>query len=83
MEFFERRVRYVSCSSGGTGGFLHVGAVAALRCFLGPVGYERWRAGLAGVAGCSAGCLVVLAVLLDVAMDDLERSFPLRSSWLG
>lgn len=74
--FFERRVRYVSFSSGGTCGFLHVGAVAALRSALGPRGYAGWRAGLTGVAGCSAGCFAALAILLDVDADDVERAFP-------
>ena len=79
MSFIERCVRYVSCSSGGTGGFLHVGAVSALRYFLGPQGYDRWRTGLMGVSGCSAGCFVALAILLDVSMEDLEHSLPLRT----
>ena len=76
--YLETCVRYVSCSSGGTQGFIHIGAVSALQTILGPEAYARWRHSLRGVAGCSSGCLMALAILLDVSLEDLHRSFPLH-----
>jgi len=79
MSYFTTRVRYVSCSSGGTQGYLQVGAFAALETYLGPDAFAQWRYSLKGVSGCSAGCFTALAIILGVSMDQLQDSFPLAN----
>lgn len=79
MSYFSTRVRYISCSSGGTQGFLQVGAIAALETYMGTDAFAKWRSSLKGIAGCSAGCFTALALLLGVTMDQLQDSFPLAN----
>jgi hypothetical protein len=79
MSYFATHARYISCSSGGTQGFLQVGAIAALETYMGVDAFVRWRSSLKGVSGCSAGCFTALAILLGVSMDQLQDSFPLTN----
>lgn len=79
MNFFTTCVRYISCSSGGTKGFLQVGAIAALETYMGSDAFARWRSSLKGVSGCSAGCFTALAILLGVTTDQLQDSIPLTN----
>lgn len=79
MNYFTTRVRYISCSSGGTQGFLQVGAIAALETYMGSDAFAQWRSSLKGVSGCSAGCFVALSILLGVSMEQLQDSFPLTN----
>lgn len=79
MSYFGTRVRYISCSSGGTQGFLQVGAIAALEIYMGTDAFAKWRSSLEGIAGCSAGCFTALSILLGVTMDQLQDSFPLAN----
>lgn len=76
MSYFSNCVRYVSCSSGGTQGFLQLGAIAALETYMGSSAFSTWRSSLKGVSGCSAGCFTALAILLGVTMDQLQGAFP-------
>ena len=79
MDFFMHCVPYVSFSSGGTQGYLHIGAVTALSRAMGQTAYEQWRASIRGVAGCSAGCFMALAMVLNVSMDEMHNSFPFKN----
>lgn len=61
------RYQYVSFSSAGTRGVAYGGVLDAVEEVLGEARYQSWRAGIRGVAGCSAGavCSLMLAVGLS------------------
>ena len=62
---FLERTQYVSFASAGTLGVLYDGAINAMEDVL-QDRYARWKAGVRGVAGCSAGAIAALLFLLDV-----------------
>lgn len=67
------KTRYLSVESGGTRGFLYMGALDALeRWMLSTTGvsYEEWRQGLLGVSGTSAGAIAALVVALGLSCED-------------
>lgn len=79
MNYLTSCARYVSCSSGGTQGYLQVGAIAALETYMRSDAFAQWRLSLRGVCGCSAGCFIALGLLLGVTVDQLQSSFPLAN----
>ena len=71
--------RYLSISSAGTDGNLLFGMIDALERHLPE--YGRWRENLCGVAGCSAGCIAALAIVLGLsreARSELYDCFDVR-----
>lgn len=56
---------YLSFSSAGTKGVAYVGVLDAFEDHLGE-GYDDWRAGIRGVAGCSSGSIVGLMFVLGL-----------------
>lgn len=79
MSYVTKCVRYISFSSGGTQGYLQVGAISALETYMGTDAFAQWRSSLKGVSGCSAGCFSALAIILGVTMEQLQDSFPLEN----
>lgn len=62
-------LRYVSFSSAGTQGFLFQGAVTAIERSMG----SAWMDALEGVAGCSAGTIAMLMLVLKLPRATRER----------
>lgn len=84
MDFYLQCVKYVSFSSGGTNGYLYVGALNAFKHYLGNR-YHKWVSSLSGVSGCSSGSLAALSLALNVninkidfGMDDMVSSANFR-----
>ena len=84
MDFYVQCVKYVSFSSGGTNGYLYVGALNALKQYMGNR-YQEWTSSLLGISGCSSGSLAALALALNVninkidfGMDDMVSSANFR-----
>ena len=66
-----RDAKYLSFSSAGTLGNAYFGLVDALQKHM--PDYEEWRSELKGVAGCSAGCLCALLVVLGLNKTQRDR----------
>lgn len=72
--------RFVSIASAGTNGYAYYGFLDALEAHC--PDYDAWRRDLQGVAGCSAGCICALGLVLGLSREmraEIEHFFDISS----